>query len=233
MSRLSLTLAIAAGMLAVPAAASAQIFEVGQTVDRPSASCPADPCQAITRTSGFQVTVGGRDKRGLFEAPRDGRVVAFTIRLGSPSKKQIDFFDTNFGGAPQARISILKPPTKGFEYQLTGRSEPFDLGPYLGRETQFPLLRSLFVRKGYVVALTTPTWIPAIALGLDRGNAWRSSRAQAECDKQPPPASAQLNLGSLRAYRCLYRGARLTYSATVVAVPRGSATTPPSRTRQY
>lgn len=229
MSRLALTLlvgAVAAGLLALPAAAPAQIFEIGQTADRPPPSCPADPCQAITRTSGYQVTIGGREKRGLLEAPRDGRVVAFTIRLGSPSRQQIDFFAANFGGAPQARVSVLKPPTKGFEYQLTGQSELFDLEPYLGRETQFPLLRSLLVRKGYLVVLTTPTWIPAIALGLDRGNAWRSSRAQADCEKQPPPASAQMRLGSLRGYRCLYRGARLTYRATVVAIPRERRTTP-------
>ncbi len=226
--RLPLTLlvgAAAAGLLGVPAAAPAQIVEIGQTADRPAASCPADPCQAITRTSGYQVTVGGRDVRGLFQAPRDGRIVAFTIRLGNPSKQQIDFFKANFGGGPQARISILKPPTKGFEYQLTGQSELFDLESYLGRETQFPLLRSLLVRKGYLVVLTTPTWIPAIALGLDRGNACRSSRAQADCDKQPPPATAQMRLGSLRAYRCLYRGARLTYRATMVSIPRARAST--------
>ncbi|MFN2466769.1 MAG: hypothetical protein ABR521_01350 [Gaiellaceae bacterium] len=234
MPRLPLTLVVGAaavGLLALPAAAPAEIVELGQTPDRPPASCPADPCQAITRTSGFQVTVGGRDKRGLFEARRDGRVVAFTIRLGNPSRQQIAFFNTNFGGAPQARVSVLKPPTKGFQYQLSGQSELFDLEPYLGREVQFPLLRSLFVRRGYLVVLTTPTWIPAIALGLDRGNAWRSSRSQADCDKQPPPASAQMRLGSLRGYRCLYRGARLTYRATVVAIPRAPKTTSSSPSR--
>ena len=62
--------------------------------------------------------------------------------------------------------------------------------------------------------------------GLDTGNAWRSSRLQADCDKQPPPQSAQMRLGSLRDYRCLYRTERITYSVTEVVKPRP---TPPAR----
>lgn len=215
---------IAALLALVPAAASAQIIEVGQTTDRPAASCPADPCVAMTRLSGFQVTTQGRSKAGVMVAPRDGRVVAFTIRLGNPSAQQIDFFNANFGGAAQVRISILKPPRRGYSYQLTGQSELFNLRPYFNRETQFPLLRSLFVRKGYIVALTTPTWAPALASGLDDGNAWRTSRPQTDCAKQPPPQSAQQRLGSLRDYRCLYRKERMLYRATMVVTPRMNAT---------
>jgi hypothetical protein len=217
-----------AGMVAllalIPAAASAQIIEIGQTTDRPAASCPADPCVAMTRLSGFQVTTQGRSKAGMMVAPRDGRVVAFTIRLGNPSAQQIAFFNSNFGGAAQARISILKPPRKGYSYQLTGQSELFALRPYFNRETQFALLRSLFVRKGYIVALTTPTWAPALASGLDDGNAWRTSRAQTACADQPPPQAAQQRLGSLRDYRCLYRKERMLYRATMVVTPRKNAT---------
>jgi hypothetical protein len=222
MPRFPTALALAAGALAlVPAAASAQVIEIGQTSDRPPASCPSNPCQAVTRVSGFQVTVAGRAKSGLFVAPRRGRVVAFTIRLSKPTSAQIGFFSANFGGAPRARLSILKPPKTRYAYQLTGQSEIFNLTPYLGREVQFPLLRSLFVNKGYIVALTTPSWVPALALGLDRGNAWRASRGQASCDDNPPPQAAQQRLRSRRNYRCLYRGARLTYRATMVTTPSG------------
>ncbi len=220
MSSFRNALALAAGALAlVPAAASAQVIEIGSTTDRPPASCPTNPCQAVTRTSGFQVTVAGRAKSGLFVAPRKGRVVGFTIRLGKPTTAQMTFFNGNFGGAPQARLSILKPPKTRYAYQLTGQSEVFNLTPYLGREVQFPLLRSLFVNKGYIVALTTPTWAPALALGLDRGNAWRASRAREDCNANPPPQAAQQRLRSRRDYRCLYRGARLTYSATMITTP--------------
>ena len=217
--------ALALLALALPAAAPAQIIEIGRTGDLPPPSCPADPCQAVTRTTAFQVTTGGKSGAGTFIAKRAGRIVAFTIRLGSPSKAQIDFFNANFGGKPQARISILRAPTKGFSYRLTGQSELIDLSQYLGRQTQFSLLRSLNVNQGYIIALTTPTWLPAIALGLDNGHAWRSSRLQGDCDKQPPPASMQMRLGSLRDYRCLYRTAQLTYSVTEVVKPRPNAAT--------
>lgn len=221
MGRLRVTLPLVLGLLAAaPAGASARVIEIGSTTDRPAPSCPANPCQAITQTTGFQVTVAGKKKRGLFQAPRDGRVVAFTIRLGSPSRAQIDFFDGNFGGSAQGRLTILKPPARGNVYKVTGQSEIFDLSGFFGSETQFPLLRSLTVRKGYLVALTTPTWLPALALGQNRGNAWRASRLRADCDASPPPQSAQQRLGARRDYRCLYRGARLTYRATMVTTPR-------------
>ncbi len=221
MGRVRATLPLALGVLAVaPAGASARVIEIGATTDRPAASCPSDPCETVTRTTGFQVTVAGKKKRGLFKAPRDGRVVAFTIRLGNPTRAQTDFFDGNFGGSAQGRLTILKPPPRGNVYKVTGQSEVFNLSRFFGRETQFPLLRSLTVRKGYLVALTTPTWLPALALGMDRGNAWRSSRLTNDCNVELPPQSAQQRLGGRRDYRCLYRESRLTYRATMVTIPR-------------
>ena len=52
----------------------------------------------------------------------------------------------------------------------------FKVESYFGRTVQFPLYTSLLVHKGYVVALTVPTWAPALAIGLDNRNAWRASR---------------------------------------------------------
>jgi hypothetical protein len=219
--------ACSAVALALPAAASAQIIEIGRSEQSlPTPSCPANPCVTMTRTTAFQVTTSGRAGSGMFEAKQPGRIVAFTIRLGAPSKAQVDFFSANYGGRPQVRITILRPPVKGFSYRLTGQSELVDLTDYMGRQTQFPLLRSLNVQKGYIIALSTPTWVPAMSSGLDTGNAWRSSRLQADCEKQPPPQSAQMRLGSLRDYRCLYRTERITYSVTEVVKPRP---TPPAR----
>src|SRR5919202_940421 len=112
MPRLRIALALAAAALAlVPAAAGAQVVEIGETSSGlPAPACPSNPCQVITRTSGFQVTVAGKSKAGLFVAQRTGRVVALTIRLSRPSAQQVSFFDGNFGGAARARLSILKPP---------------------------------------------------------------------------------------------------------------------------
>jgi hypothetical protein len=82
---------------------------------------------------------------------------------------------------------------------------------------QFPLGRSLNVKKGYVVALSVPTWAPALTALLDDGSSWRASRALDACD-DTERQTAQLQLGGLTQYRCLYK-ARLTYSATLITRP--------------
>ena len=82
---------------------------------------------------------------------------------------------------------------------------------------QFPLGRSLNVKKGYVVALTVPTWAPALSTLLEDGSSWRASRQLDACD-DTDRQTAQLTLGVLAQYRCLYK-ARLTYSATLITRP--------------
>ena len=70
-----------------------------------------------------------------------------------------------------------------------------------------------------MVALTVPTWAPAFAVGLSNNEQWRSSRADARCDDVSQDA-AQMRLGSLRTYGCLYKTARLLYTATFIPDPR-------------
>ena len=50
----------------------------------------------------------------MFVVPRDGRIVAWTISLGKPGKKQQAFFEENLGGASQAGITVLKPGDRYF-----------------------------------------------------------------------------------------------------------------------
>ena len=150
-------------------------------------------------------------------APADGKIVAWTITLGSPGKAQINYFNDNFGGAATAGISVLKPGKK-LRHKVNGHSPVQRLQPYFGTTVQFPLDRSLTVRKGYLIALTVPSWAPALALGLDSGALWRASRLTSACDA-PGKQSAQLGLGNQVPYRCLYRTARLTYSATMITTP--------------
>ena len=74
---------VAAGAaLAAPSAASAQIIEIGDLGTEVTPSCPSSPCLAVNRTTGYQAKVGPR--RGLMKVPRDGRIVAWTIRLAKP-----------------------------------------------------------------------------------------------------------------------------------------------------
>src|SRR5437763_10521669 len=91
--------------LLAPAFASARITELGGT-DLGTPSCPSNPCLAVTRTTGFQLLLSGR--RNPFVAPRTGRIVAFTLRLGKPTQKQIDFFNQQSGGKASARIAVLR-----------------------------------------------------------------------------------------------------------------------------
>jgi hypothetical protein len=213
----TLTLLAAVALALLPAAPSgAKIIEIGSAGAPGAPSCPSNPCQAVSRTTGYQAKVGA--KRQVMTAPADGKIVAWTIRLGSPGKAQINYFNDNFGGAATAGISVLKPGKK-LRHKVNGHSPLQRLQPYFGTTVQFPLDRSLTVRKGYLVALTVPSWAPALALGLDSGTLWRASRPTDACD-EPGRQSAQLALGNQVPYRCLYRTARLTYSATMITTPQ-------------
>jgi hypothetical protein len=212
--------ALAAGAaLALPAAAPAAIIEVGKIAAEHAPSCPATPCLAVSRTTGYQAKVG--TERGLFVVPQNGKIVAWTITLGKPGDRQIKFFNDNLGGESAARITILRPGKK-LVSQVTGQSPLQKLAPYFGTAVQFPLGRALNVRKGYVVALTVPTWAPALAVGLGNDSSWRASRAKGKCN-DTQAQTAQQTLGASIQYRCLYRTARLTYSATLITTP-----TPPA-----
>ena len=82
---------------------------------------------------------------------------------------------------------------------------------------QFPLGRALNVKKGYVIALTVPTWAPALTPLLTDHSSWRAQRAEGKCDDLGRrPLRCRWNL--VTQYRCLYK-ARLIYSATLVTRP--------------
>jgi hypothetical protein len=102
---------------------------------------------------------------------------------------------------------------------VTGQSPIQNLQPYFGTTVQFPLGRALNVKKGYTIGLTVPSWAPALALGMGNDTSWRASRQRASC-QEPGRQSAQLDLKDLAQYRCLYRTARLTYTATLITSPR-------------
>ena len=203
--------ALAATLIAaVPA--SAKIVEVGRTDAAPA--CPASPCLAVSRTTGYQIKVA--DERNAFVVPEDGKIVAWTIALGKPTPEQISFFDKNFGGAASARLTVLRQGRTLYSRTVT-QTPVVSLKPYLGQVVQFPLGRALNVKKGYVIALTVPTWAPALTPLLTDHSSWRASRAQGKCSDLDMQ-TAQMSLNLVSQYRCLYK-ARLLYSATLVTRP--------------
>ena len=148
------------------ASAGAKIIELGQTAgDPPTPSCPGKPCLAVSRTTGYQAKVG--TTRGLFVAPARGRVVAWSISLGAPTAKQIKFFNTTLGGAPSAGITIYKPG-EHLHGTVLSQSPVMQLTPFLGETCSSRCERTLEIKKGSAVALTVPTWAPALAIGSAR-----------------------------------------------------------------
>jgi hypothetical protein len=213
-------LASVALVLVLPAVAPATITEVGvigATSPETVASCPASPCLAVSRTTGFQVKVGTVNQP--LSAPRSGTIVAWTITLGKPNATQIKFFDANEGGASEAGIAILAPQRKpNLTYKLMAQSPLVKLEPYFGEAAQFPLETTIPVKKGDVVALTVPSWAPALALGFGDNTSWRASRPRTGCTSTSSQTT-QTTIGSAVQYYCLYHTARLTYSATLISTP--------------
>jgi hypothetical protein len=206
--------------LALPAAAPATLTEVGlipATKPATVPSCPAAPCLAVSRTTGFQVKVG--PVNNLLSAPKAGTVVAWTISLGKPNATQIKFFNAHEGGPAEAGIAILRAvPKPNLTFKLIAQSPTVQLQPYFGKTAQFPLETTIKVRKGDVIALTVPTWAPALALGFKGDTSWRASRPRKQCTSTSAQ-TAHTQIGSAVQYYCLYQTARLTYSATLISTP--------------
>lgn len=198
---------------AAASTASAKMYELGESPAPSTVSCP-DNCFVVTRTTALQVRTGA--VRYPTTAPRDGRIVAFTVQLGSLNDRQISFFNSTYGGTSRVQLAVLREkPRRTFDVVAT--TGIFKIQPYFGTTVQFPLKATLPVRKGDVIALTVPTWAPVLAVNLPTENGWRASRAT-DC-RNLLTQTAQMTVGSSTQYKCLYQTARVTYSATLVATP--------------
>ena len=215
MKRALLTATVLLAALALPQAASARVIELGADIPSTAVSCPAN-CQAIGHVTGYQGRGGA--KRTPFVIPRAGKIVAFTMRLGSPDATQERFFEDLYGGPPQVRLSILragKGKKKTPEHRLVAQSPAFRLDAYFGTTPTFLLDKPLTVKRKNIVAITVPTWAPAFAVGLQRDHWWRSSRRAKRCENVKQNAQ-QTKLKSDKVFGCTYFTARLYYTATYV-----------------
>jgi hypothetical protein len=211
--------ATAVASVVLPAAASAKFMELGAMAEGVRGSCP-DNCQALTRTTGYQAKVG--PDRELYRAPANGRIVAWTIALGKPGPKQTAFFEERYGGTAQATVVVLDAGRK-LSRTVVAKAPLQRLTDYFGRTVQFPLTDTLRIRKGQYVGITVPTWAPALQIGLPSDTSWRSSRAPTGClDTTTQFALVGARTNAL--FRCLYKTARLTYSATFIP-----SATPPKK----
>lgn len=221
MSRRALSVAVAVAViaLAVPAAAYAVLSTITSPPDPIAiASCPgttATPCTVVSRTTAEQVQVGATS--APFRVTTTGRIVGWQITLSSPTATQIHYFDVNEGGTSQAAIAVIRQ-VRGLGYRLEASSPLVHLSPYFGGTASFALTTSIPVQAGDVVALTVPTWVPALELQAGRKTAWRASRGASACN-DVTAQTAQTAPGSIVDYDCIYRTALLAFGAIEISTP--------------
>lgn len=238
---LAAAVCLLAGLVAVaePGAADSaplRVVVLGQTSETPPASCPGKivnnveitPCRVEGHVTGFQSIADGVARP--FEAPFEGKIVAWSITLAKPSTQEtktttdeVGFFNEFLGTPSEARIGILRPieGTKPPQYKLVRQSPLEVLNPYFGSTPVFALDHPLTVLQGQVVALTVPTWAPMFALNLSPENSWRGSRLPEHCVAREDIQNGhpQQGVGKTKTYGCYYSEARLLYTATLVKKP--------------
>ena len=126
--------------LAIPAAAPATLAEIGVVgaAKQPAVpSCPASPCLAVSRTTGFQVKVG--TTHNPMNVTREGSIVAWSITLAKPSTAQIKYFTTSEGGPAEAAIAVLAPQHKpNLSYKLIAQGPTVKLPAVLRPDRAVP-----------------------------------------------------------------------------------------------
>ena len=229
----ALTLAVLAACLLVADLASGGAAKIIGSRDNPKPSCPtpkkdvypaSKQCLGVNTVTGFQSKAGG--KGGVSKVRADGSIVAWSVDLAKPNESEVNFFTDAFGGAPTARIAILKQQAKG-RFTLTKQSPKVELTSAAGREPIYTLKKPLKVKKGLIVALTTNTWIANFAHDgklTSSGDRWRASRLKKRCGDDPQKSNKEneedlfkskphTKKGSSRTYGCIYDTSRILYSA--------------------
>lgn len=230
-----------AGLVAIAApreadSAPLRVVVLGQTAESPPASCPGKivnnveitPCRVEGHVTGFQSIADGVARP--YEAPFEGKIVAWSITLAKPSTKEtktttdeVGFFNDFLGSPSEARIGVLRPVenTKPPKYTLVRQSPIEVLNPYFGSTPVFALDHPLTVLKGQIVALTVPTWAPMFAFNVSAENTWRGSRLPEHCSSKEDIQNGhpQQGVGKTKTYGCYYSNARLLYQAWLVKKP--------------
>ena len=232
----ALALLVAAAWPGAADSAPARVVVLGKTDATPPPSCPGKivnnveviPCRVEGHVSGFQAIAGGIPRP--YEAPFDGKIVAWSISLSRPSRQasskttdEVGFFNDFLGSPSKARIGVLrrlegsKPP----RYKLVRQSPLETLNPYFGSTPVFALDHPLTVLQDQVVALTIPTWAPMFAFNVAEDNTWRGSRKPGHCSSKEDIQGGhpQQGVGKVKTYGCFYSSARLLYTATIVKAP--------------
>jgi len=181
-------------------------------------TCPGTasvPCTVVSRTTAVQEVVG--TTRLPMQLRHSGRIVGWQIALSAPAVSQIKFFDSHYGGPSEGEIAVLSH-VRGLDYRLVALTPVIHLQPYFGQKATFPLVTSIAVNAGDVIALTVPTWVPALELLAGRRTAWRASRSSKQCN-DVAAQTAQASVGSVSTYGCIYQRALVNFGAIEISTP--------------
>lgn len=230
MKRIPIVLTAVLSLAALAAApASARVIELGQSTANIAPSCIGSAtdknCRAITKTTAYPVRTGS--VKAPMTAPADGRIVAFTLRLGKLTRKQNRFFKLQYGGTARIRLTTVSYGSR-FGATVTHQSDEIRLEPYFGKTVQIPLGKTLAVKKGDGVAITTTTWAPVLAVNQSADFSWRISRNRGLCGTEGlATQSALLGAGTKGTFGCFYSTALPTYTATLITLPKPPPVTKP------
>lgn len=217
----------------VPAAdAATRTIVLGQSTSKLEPNCGRNfsrDCIAEGKVTGYQVFRKGSPRKRGYVVPWTGKIVSWSISLASPTKvditrgtrtygAQLPVFNDVFGPPASARISVLRQVDKGRKgppkWKMVRQSPIQILNPYFGRTVQFALTRPLNVIRDQMVALTLPTWAPAMwkpracnvvgggnfvldpakCAAAEKSFSWRGSRALDKCQIGfDPPGSGTPN----------------------------------------
>jgi hypothetical protein len=197
-------------VLVAAATAPAATLEITNSGVVEPPSCPSSPCAVVSRTTAVQVKDGAHP--GPFVIKHDGTIAAWAVTLAMPSVNEIHYFDGREGGTARAALAILRS-AGGLGYELVALSPIVHVQPFFGKTAHIRLATPIPVAAGDIVALTVPTWLPALALDYPRTTSWRASRSRTEC-ADVAIQTAQAVVGASAIYGCLYQTAVITYSAT-------------------
>jgi hypothetical protein len=238
MRRIPLAIAAASTLVAaaLPAAASATEVQIGQTATALAApTCPAGTSAAncdilLTEMTALPTLSDGTVNPTLVKS--DGVITSMTIGISSAANSYVPSLNKEYGGAPEAELTILRPVggVGRFRWQVVAESAPQSLASYQGAVVQFPLSEALPVVPDEVVALTTPTWAPVLSIDLSKTSfAYRQPvSATPETTGAAPSCwqhalSTQLTFGNASTYSCSYAGNRIQFSASEVTTPSPTA----------
>ena len=230
--------AAAASLLAAagPATAAATEVPLGQTrTPQVAPTCPPGTSAAnctilLTKMTGVETMSDATMFPTRVKQP--GVLFAMTLGVSSAAKSFVSSLNKNYGGAPSAELSVLRPIGSAgrYRFQVVAQSPAQTLTAYQGSVEQFPLAQALPVVPGELVALSTATWAPVLSIDQSKTNfAYRQPVVASPQTTGAKPTCFQttlatpLGIGNQNSYGCNYAGTRIEYTATEVTTPTPSA----------